>query len=350
MITPQKVLVLGGGSIGLATAIELAQNGAEVTILNHQPKSAALYAAAGMLAPQAERIQEPHFLDLCLQSRNLYPEWIQGLEAIAQLYGGYWPCGILSPLYSAPDSSDTAQDCQWFDQSAIRKAYPYLSRDVIGGWLYRKDAQVNNRLLGQVLNRAAQAVGVKVHHDVTINSLVSRGDRIYQVKTQSGDWSADHYLLTTGAWTGMLGDVPVVPRKGQMLAVTPMDGYPAIGLNQVLFGEKVYIVPRQTGEVIIGATSEDVGFTPGNTAGGVHKLLNAAIRLLPKLSEYEIYQQWWGYRPTTPDELPILGASPWENLSIASGHYRNGILLTPITARLMSQHILKGDVEATLSP
>ena len=359
MTTPQKVLVLGGGAIGLATAIELAQKGTEVTVLNRHPNSAALYAAAGMLAPQAERIQDRRFLDLCLQSRDLYPRWIHELEAIAQTSSGYWPCGILAPQYTLSNSTipspstihaNSTGNQQWLSQADIQRMAPYLSQSVRGGWFYIKDAQVNNRQLGLVLNRVAEAVGVTVHHDVTINRLVSKGDRVDQVKTQTGDWKADHYLLATGAWTGMLGDIPVVPRKGQMLSVTPIDGYQPLELRQVLFGEEIYIVPRQTGEVIIGATSEDVGFTPGNTVGGIQKLLSAATHLVPELSQYEIHQQWWGYRPTTPDELPILGSSPWENLSIASGHYRNGILLAPITAKLMGQHILEGKLSEKLAP
>ncbi|NJN23129.1 MAG: FAD-dependent oxidoreductase, partial [Acaryochloridaceae cyanobacterium RL_2_7] len=104
-----------------------------------------------------------------------------------------------------------------------------------------------------------------------------------------------------------------------------------------------------TGEIVIGATSEDVGFTPGNTVGGIQQLLNAATRLIPQLKNYELFEQWWGYRPATPDELPILGASPWQNLSIASGHYRNGILLIPITAQLIAQHILKGNMDTKLA-
>jgi glycine oxidase ThiO len=351
MSTQLKILVLGGGAIGLATAIELAQQGAAVTVLNHHPKSAALFAAAGMLAPQAERIENPEFQALCLQSRDLYPEWVRRIEKLSGAQSGYWPCGILAPRYTplSPTDSDVPSQ-NWLDCSTIQVFAPFLTSSVAGGWFYQNDAQVNNRQLGAALNLAAPTVGVTVHHDVTINALVTQGDRIQKVKTQQGDWVADHYLLTTGAWTGMLEDIPVVPRKGQMLSVTPMDGTESLGLKHVLFGEEIYIVPRQTGEIIIGATTENVGFTPGNTVGGIQALLNAATRLVPKLSQYEIHQQWWGYRPTTPDELPILGQSPWDNLSIASGHYRNGILLTPITAQLMSQHILQSNVDQILEP
>lgn len=352
MSTQRKILVLGGGAIGLATAIELAQQGADVTVLNHHPKSAALFAAAGMLAPQAETIENPVFLDLCLRSRDLYPQWVRSIETLSETQSGYWPCGILAPKYTSviSETSAPAPQSTFLDQSAIQKFSPCLSASVQGGWFYQQDAQVNNRQLGAALNAAALAVGVKVHHDVTMNALVTQSDRVQKVNTQQGDWVADHYLLTTGAWTGMLEDIPVVPRKGQMLSVTPMDGSKALGLKHVLFGEEIYIVPRQTGEIIIGATSENVGFTPGNTVGGIQQLLNAATRLVPDLRHYEIHEQWWGYRPTTPDELPILGPSPWDNLSIASGHYRNGILLTPITAQLMSQHILHSNVDLVLEP
>ena len=358
MSSQPSILVLGGGAIGLATAIELARKGAEVTILNRHPKSAALYAAAGMLAPEAEQIDDPTFFDLCLHSRELYPDWIQGLEKIGQLPSGYWPCGILAPKYEVPGSQiedvpgsrRRFNQSGWLEPAAIHALAPYLSQDVIGGWRYDKDAQVNNRQLGHLLNIVANRVGVIIHHDITVNRLVADGHKIERVKTNKGDWTADHYLLATGAWSSVLGDIPVIPRKGQLLSVTPMDGMQPIELNQVLFGEEVYIVPRQTGEIVIGATSENVGFTPGNTVGGIHQLLSAAIRLVPQLQQYEIHEQWWGYRPTTPDELPILGDSPWHNLSIASGHYRNGILLTPITAKLLAQHILHGQTDLSLAP
>jgi thiazole synthase len=112
-------------------------------------------------------------------------------------------------------------------------------------------------------------------------------------------------------------------------------------LQTVLFGHEVYIVPRQDGRIVIGATSEDVGFTPHNTPMGLQVLLTAAIRLFPELKHYPIEETWWGFRPATPDEWPILGSSPYENLTLATGHYRNGILLAPITALWMTNHILQ---------
>ena len=348
MTTQQNILVLGGGAIGLASAIELAQQGAEVTILNHRPQSAALFAAAGMLAPEAEKIEDPRFFEFCRESRDRYPKWVAQIEALSNTQSGYWPCGIVAPQYhKAISASNTSSE--WLSYLELKALVPHLSPEVEGGWFYPDDAQVNNRQLGHALNLAAEAVGVTIHNDITINSLVIEGDRIIKVKTQKGDWDADHYLLATGAWTGMMEDIPVVPRKGQMLSVTPMDGAELLQLNHVLFGEEIYIVPRQTGEVVIGATSEDVGFTPGNTVAGIQQLLNAATRLVPQLAQYEFFEQWWGYRPATPDELPILGSSPWHNLSVASGHYRNGILLIPITAQLITQHILHGNVEDKLS-
>ena len=161
-----------------------------------------------------------------------------------------------------------------------------------------------------------------------------------QLRTSAGDKQAAHYVLAAGAWSGELLPVPVVPRKGQMLAVRVPSGYEKKQpLSRVLYGEKVYIVPRRDGRIVVGATVEDVGFTPHNTPAGIAQILNAAIALYPPLQTFPIEEQWWGFRPATPDELPILGPGPCENLTLATGHYRNGVLLAPVTAKLIAAHI-----------
>jgi glycine/D-amino acid oxidase-like deaminating enzyme len=135
-------------------------------------------------------------------------------------------------------------------------------------------------------------------------------------------------------------DIPVYPIKGQMLSVcVPEDCGVMQPLRTVLFGTGIYIVPRQDGRIIIGATSENVDFTPGNTPAGMQSLLAGAIKLYPELENYPILEFWWGFRPATTDELPILGASVWDNLTLAAGHYRNGILLAPVTAKLLADLI-----------
>lgn len=340
------ILVIGGGIIGLAIALELQRRGAIVTVLSRNSSEAAALAAAGMLAPQAEQIPPSPMLDLCLASRDRYPEWIGQLASLSGKVTGYWPCGILAPLYDIPlrtgldrgGRSGTLQ-AEWLDATTIHQRYPGLGSDVQGGWWYAKDAQVDNRALMTALRTAALEVGVNLQEGVEVLHLETLEDRVIGLDTTNGYWQADRYVLATGAWAQALLPIPVTPCKGQMLSVSvdgPDDGNRALPLECVLFGDESYIVPRQNGQIVIGATSEAVGFAPHNTASGIHALLSRATRLFPRLGQMPISELWWGFRPATPDEGPILGESSYRNLTLATGHYRNGVLLAPITALLIA--------------
>lgn len=334
------ILVLGGGAMGLATAIELARQGASVTVISRSLTDGAVHAAAGMLAPQAEGLEPGPMLDLCLRSRSLYPQWIDGLEQFTGLDAGYWPCGILAPQYQP-----SARLEHWRASTEIHQQQPGLSDEVIGGWWFPKDAQVNNRALAQVLFAAARQLGVTLCDGVVVQEICHDGHRVTGVATSRGLWQAHTYLLATGAWSADLLSVPVFPRKGQLLSV---QSQAAPRLRHVLFGSDIYLVPRQNGQIVVGATSEDVGFTPHNTPAGIQQLLTAATRLFPAIAHSILEEFWWGFRPATPDELPILGDSPYDNLILATGHYRNGILLSPITAKLIAQLILEQTADPLL--
>lgn len=335
------ILILGGGVIGLSIAIDLKLRGANVTVLSRNFQQAATHAAAGMLAPHAEALPPGAMQELCLKSLALYPDWISKLEELSGHSAEFWSCGILAPVYTtpaAPPSSDATQ--LWLDQAAIHQAQPGLSPEIVGGWWYPEDGQVDSRALAQTLRLAAQQLGIEIREGVAVTAIQQRQGRVDRLKTTAGEWSAQHYILATGAWSQELLPIPVQPRKGQMLSVqvpqTPQTGLP---LQRVLFGEEIYIVPRQQGRIVIGATSETVGFTLHNTPAGIQTLLNAAIRLYPLLQNMPIQECWWGFRPTTPDELPILGESLCPNLTLATGHHRNGILLAPVTASLIADRV-----------
>ena len=341
-----EILVIGGGVISLAIALELKQHGASVTIVTRDFTEAATHAAAGMLAPQAEQILPSPMLDLCLRSRDLYPDWTQKLEELTGLNLGYWACGILAPAYQKDAINIQSSESVWLDRATIHQRQPGLGSDVIGGWWFPQDAQVDNRSMAKALWVAVQELGVEIKTGVTVEKIVQNGDRVTYLQTSVGNWQADHYILATGAWSQTLLPIPVTPKKGQMLSVQMPDST----LQTVLYGSNIYLVPRQDGRMIIGATSEDVGFIPGNTPLGVQRLLSAAIRLYPALQNYPIQEMWWGFRPATPDELPILGASPYRNLTLATGHYRNGILLAPITGALIAERALNQKTDALLEP
>jgi len=336
-----EISIVGGGIIGLALAVELKQRGLTVTVFGRDPQQAAARAAAGMLAPQAERIPAGPMFDLCTQSRSLYPDWTSKLEALTGLDAGYWPCGILSPRTA--DDTDRASapeaTAHWLDRDAIHRIQPGLGAAIVGGWWFPEDGQVNNRAIYQVLRQAAIELGVDLREGVNVDGIVQQHGRVSGLQTSAGFVTADRYAIAAGAWTHQLLPVPVVPRKGQMLSVRApvVDG--TRSLNRVLFGRNTYIVPRRDGSIVIGATSEDVDFAPGNTPAGMRALLDRAIGLYPALQDMAIEECWWGFRPATPDENPLLGLGHCDNLIFATGHYRNGILLAPITARLIADLI-----------
>ena len=351
------ILIIGGGVIGLAIAIELKLRGASVTVLSRDVHQAATQAAAGMIAPYAEDIPPSPMLDLCIQSQARYPGWISKLEDLSGLSTGYWSCGILAPLYEEDartrelkQSAQQSPSQIWLDRHAIHQAQPELSPDIVGGWWFPEEGQVDNRALAQALRVAAQNLGIELLDGVSVTAIQQRQGQVTALKTTAGDFQATHYILATGAWSQELLPVPVHPKKGQMLSVrVPQFEQKGLPLQRVLFGQEIYIVPRQDGRILIGATVEDVGFMPHNTPAGIQTLLNQALRLYPPLKEMPIQECWWGFRPSTPDECPILGVSRCKNLTLATGHHRNGILLAPVTASLIADSVWNQKTDSLLA-
>jgi glycine oxidase ThiO len=328
MTKAAEVIVIGGGMIGLSIALELRWRGLQVLVLTQNQQTAAANAAAGMLAPQAEEIAPGALLDLCTFSRSLYADWTTKLTMATGMDTGYWECGILAPRYDRPtDSQNTWQNRE---QLASHLPADNLGAEVVGGYWFDTDGQVDNRALYQTIQVAAGLAGVRVQTGLTVTA-----EDLQDLSLGVAGLVADRYILATGAWSQDLLPIPVVPRKGQLIAlqVPPIEPLP---LNRVLFGTEIYIVPRRDGRIVIGATSEDVGFADGNTKEGVRGLLDRAVRLCPALANYPVIEQWWGFRPATPDELPILGHSADPRLILATGHYRNGILLAPATAQIIA--------------
>ncbi|MGB3295496.1 MAG: glycine oxidase ThiO [Phormidesmis sp.] len=331
-----EVLIVGGGVIGLALALELQQQGAQVTVLSRDFAAAAGHAAAGMLAPDAEKIIPGSMAELCHRSLALYPAWVSKLEALTGHASGYWPCGILAPQLA----TDNRPERPSLSAVAAHSYQPGLSPNVVGAHFYPEDAQVDNRALMKALSAAVQDLGVDLQTGVSAEGFIQQRQKVIGLRTSAGERQADHYVLATGAWSGDLLPIPVTPCKGQMLSVRVPASYGhSQPLRRVLYGQKVYIVPRRSGQIILGATVETVGFAPHNTPAGIAQLLNAAIELYPELQDFPIEECWWGFRPASPDAQPILGASSCDNLTLATGHYRNGILLAPITAQLIAAHI-----------
>ena len=350
MKAASDILIVGGGVIGLAIAVELKRKGATVTVISKDFTQAASHAAAGMLAPLAEKLTSQPLLDLCLRSRWLYPEWTQKLEELTGIDTGYLPCGILAPNYRQPESVVENDNAVWLDRQTIKLYQPGLCDRVVGGWWYPEDGQVDNRCLMRSLLQAAQTLGIELKEGISVKAIQQKQGRVHGVLTDAGQLEAGQYVLAAGSWSSQLIPLPVRPVKGQMLSLRmPQKLHQPYPLQRVLYGDGVYLVPRQDGRLVIGATVEEVDWTPFNTPKGIQSLLNKTTELYPAAADWQIEELWWGFRPGTPDELPILGQSNCDNLFLATGHYRNGILLAPITASLIAELILEQKTDPLLA-
>jgi glycine oxidase ThiO len=332
------VLIIGGGIIGLATAIALSQKGAKVTVVERDLCGrGATWAAAGMLAPEAERL-EGDLLEFGIRSREMYPQWIANLMRLSGQDCGYWCCGMIAPVLEESDRQVISQHPKYINREESRKRQSGLGEDILGSLWLPEDGQVNNRKLTQALLTTARSLSIKILEGTTVYQIVRDQKRVTHLDTSAGKLQSDRYVLATGAWTRSLLPLPIKPIKGQMLSVFDGDRK----LQRVIYAPSCYIVPRQDGTIVIGATVEDNGFSHGNTASGIAQLLNRAIAVYPAIADMQITETWWGFRPHAPNEVPLLGKSDYENLILATGHYRNGILFAPITAKLITDFMVDG--------
>ncbi len=334
-----KICILGGGLIGLAVALELRLAGAAVVVLDRGSVPAG-WAAAGMIAPAAEGLAGTPLAELAFASRALWPVWAARLEEFSGQRIDYSPCGALVPAIA--DAAAPIEGHQWWDSTRMASALPGLAPDVTGGWWLEKEACVDNRKVLTALHLAVERMGAEIWAGVTVTGPADPG--LAAVATSAGPVAADAFVLAQGAWSGAWG-LPVQPLKGQMLALESAPGW----LKAIIFSKNIYLVPRRDGRIVVGATQETVGFAPGNTAGGMAGLLTAALALVPGLASHRLLEQWWGFRPATPDAAPLIGPGPWPNLHLATGHHRNGVLLAPITAQLVTRALTGGGEDPLLA-
>ncbi|MHB8177842.1 MAG: glycine oxidase ThiO [Vulcanimicrobiaceae bacterium] len=354
-------IVIGAGLIGLSIAFELARRGVDVRVIESgEAGHGASWAAAGMLAPLTEQLIEPTFRKLCEDALAMYPEFVAHVREA----GGIDPQLHLNGI--ATIAFDDAQMERLLLRSHVLQerghAYtlldpmqtlamePVLDKHVRGALLVHGEGQVNNRRLGPALLTACERSGVTIStaaHDV---ALVVNGRRAIGVRTETGLVTAKIVINAMGAWASQLPGVPsdcvppVRPVCGQMLALT----LPHQLVQHTVWVPGAYLVPKDDGQLLIGATSEDVGFQTRVTAQGVHALLHGALAAAPKLGEFTISETWAGLRPATPDELPLIGRTALDGYLLAVGHYRNGILLAPITAQMIADLVTKAEGAAPL--
>lgn len=367
----EKIIIIGGGVIGLGIGWQLAKAGATVTIHERsQAGRAASWAAAGMLAPLAEaHSEEPELLKLGSRSLARYPLWVDELEADAEMSIGYRVEGTLIVGLEPDDTHQlrhlyTSQqalglDVEWLNGREAREIESALSPRVTAAIRCATDYQVDNRLMVQALQRAYQARGGVLYENSTIERIDVENGVATGVETQDGFQAADVCILSAGCWSGQIGGLPdtiippVRPVKGQMLALQMEEGITVKNVIRTVrarYPMSVYLVPRNDGRLIVGATSEEMGFDTRLTAGGMFELLRGAWEAVPGIYELPILETWTGLRPGSRDNAPILGKTPVENLIYATGHYRNGILLTPITAYEIAKLILTGETSETIAP
>lgn len=349
-----KVVVVGGGVIGCATAYELAKAGCAVVLLERAtPGAEASGAAAGLLAPLGES-SATGFRELAVASWRLYPAVVHELRERTGIDVEYVTRGTIYPLYTAHDVGEARARAQWalggdfgieaWDGGEVRAREPAVSPKVSGAMFVRGDHWVNNQRLVVAYAQAAVAAGVALLTGCGVSRLVVEDGQARAVVADGERFDGDVILLAAGAWTAPLvasfgGHLPVEPRRGQMIAL----GHVPPVLTHCLHGDEVYLVPRPSGELLVGATVERVGFQRAVTVLGIAGLLSAALELVPALAGLPINRTWYGFRPWAPDSLPILG--PWPGIGglwIATAHFRNGILLAPITAKVMTEWILTG--------
>ena len=367
----KNVIIIGGGVIGLGIGWQLAKAGVSVTIHEQaEAGRAASWAAAGMLAPLAEaHSEEPELLKLGSQSLARYPQWVRELEADAEMSIGYRVEGTLivglepddthqlQHLYTA--QQDLGLAVTWLTGRETREIEPALSPRVTAAIRCESDHQVDNRLMVKALQRAYQRYGGVLYENSTIERIVIKSEIVTGVQTQESFQTADLIVLAAGCWSAQIEGLPdtivppVRPVKGQMLALQMEAGIRVKNVIRTVrarYPMSVYLVPRTDGRLIVGATSEEMGFDTRLTAGGVFELLRGAWEAVPGVYELPLLETWTGLRPGSRDNAPILGETPIKNLIYATGHYRNGILLTPITAYEISKLMLTGETSEIIVP
>jgi glycine oxidase len=353
-----NVAVIGAGVIGLGIAWRLAQRGARVAVFDKSAAgSGATHAAAGMLAAHLEaEPREENLVALNRASQQLWPAFAADLEAASDMAVDLRTEGTLLLALTGDDQSrlkhvlafqkSLGLPLEWLSTAEVRRREPHLTPTISGAIFSPQDHQVDNRAVAAALRVAALKAGVTLHENTEVERVVISDNRVTGIGSAGEIFPADIVVLAAGAWSRGIAGLPsaalppVRPVKGQMLALR-MDPQAPL-LSHVVWAPGAYLVPRKDGRLLIGATVEEKGFDPNLTAGGQLALLEATWRALPAIEELPIHEMWVGFRPGSRDDAPIIGESPVPGLIYATGHYRNGILLTPITAEAIAALVMDG--------
>lgn len=353
MAKTADIIVVGAGIVGCSVAYHLARRGVKGVLVLERGRigGEASGAAAGMLAPQCEAAGPGPFLDLCLAARRYYERLAPELKDLTRIDIEYLDWGI---LYLLDEEGDEAAEgrYRWQKELGLKverltseevwKLEPGLTKAIGGALFFPGDHHVNNTELVRALAQAARSLGVRIVEGCPVTGFVYEGDRVAGIRTPDEIYTASHIVLCTGAWSGQLGAllgrrIPVEPARGQILYAE----LPEPPLRHPVWGKGGYLVPRLNGGLIVGSTVEYVGFEKQVTLDGIRRLSDLVLALLPGVGGQPFMRAWAGLRPHAKDGLPLIGPlTDLEGLSIATGHFRNGILLGPFTGRLVSESML----------
>ena len=353
------IVIIGGGIIGCSIALRLAQARMKVCVLERgDPGAEASSAAAGMIAPQGEIAEPDEFFELCAASRDLYPRFVAEIEELSGQAVGYRRDGTLLVAIDDEEKNMLAKiyqgqsayglELEKLSAQAVHGLVPGLSPLINCGLFIPGDHLVDNVRLAQALVEACRRTGVVFHNGSGVTKINAHNGSVQSVETGTSSggkhslFSGGHFVLTAGCWSrelvAPLGiSLPVEPCRGQMMEFETSTELPLA----VRAGHH-YLVPRSPHRILAGTTSEYVGFEKEVTGEGLRSILEGVSRIAPLVKNLKFRRAWAGLRPDTPDHLPILGIGELENLVIAAGHFRNGILLAPVTGKMISELILTG--------
>jgi len=354
------VVVIGGGVIGLSIARALARRGVQdVCLLERGGLGAeASSAAGGMLLPQVEADGYDDFFALACRSRDLYPSLAAELHDETGVDVELDTTGTLYLALNEHDYEEIEQRYHWqtgaglavelLTSAAARELEPCVSESTFGALRFPNDIQVENRRLVTALANSVNALGVKTFTETTVEKLITDAHRITGVQTSRGEISCRTAVLAAGTWSSFICPNPTItPVRGQMVC---LESKPQL-TRHVLFSPRGYLVPRHDGRLLAGSTGENAGFAKRVTAGGIASILREAHEISPAVASLPIVDTWAGLRPRAADGLPVLGpCGEIDGLFYATGHYRNGILLAPLTAELISEAIVAGTTSPLLAP
>ena len=359
-------IFVGGGVIGLASAWRAAARGARVCVLEaERPAAGATGVAAGMLAPVGEASWgEEALLAFNLESLRRWPGFADELERASGVEVGFAQQGALHVALDRDEAESLRRrfdlhrqlgiDAEWLTGGACRKLEPGLATAVRAGAHVPGEASVDPRRVAAALLGALDREGVSVQAGARVTSA-RQGDGSWHLGTADGrSFSGRAVVLAAGCWSGQLDWVPpevrppVRPVKGEVVTLRGSVERPAC--ERIVDGDRVYMVPRADGRLIVGATVEEKGFDTTVTAGGIHELLREAYRLIPEVAELELAETTAGLRPGTPDNAPLIGSSAADGLLVATGHFRNGVLQAPLTADCIAAHLSGEEPPVDLTP